>query len=446
MEKDKQISQFIKAPRGTEDILPDNWGLWRTVEKTAREIFELAGYYEIRTPIFEDTNLFIRSIGETTDIVEKEMYTFRDGETSSITLRPENTAPVMRAYVEYEVYKTKRFQKYYYIGPMFRKERPQAGRLRQFHQMGIEAVGTIDPLLDAETIIIATQIFNRLGLSDHKVKINSIGCKICRPGFRTVLKEELIKYEEKLCELCKARLNRNVFRVLDCKEERCKEITQLMPSIQKYLCDGCRADFSGLKDSISMAGINYNIEPHLVRGLDYYTKTVYEITHPSLGARDTICAGGRYDNLIEEIGGPSTGAVGFAAGIEATILAMKNSMTNMPKPFTSLDAPKPDIYVVSIGNESRKESFCIINKIRAAGLSADMDYEARSPKAQMRTANKLGVNRVIMIGPDEINKGVVKLKDMRTGNEDIIDNNKIVEFIKAIQGSGEKDQGAGTIR
>ena len=420
-----------------EDVLPNDWQLWRAIEKAAREVFELAGYYEIRTPVFEDTNLFTRSIGEVTDIVEKEMYTFKDGDSSSITLRPENTASVMRAYVEYEIYKTKKFQKYYYIGPMFRKERPQAGRLRQFYQMGIEAIGATDPMLDAETIIIAIQMYNKLGLNDCKVKINSIGCKECRPGYRARLKDELVKNKDELCNLCNKRLERNVLRVLDCKEETCKKINSGMPSIQDHLCECCSLSFGKLKDILELAGINYVLEKHLVRGLDYYTKTVYEITHHSLGARDTICAGGRYDYLISEIGGPETGAVGFAAGIEATMLALKNTMSdtgNSEKDGSSLVGP--DVYVVSIDGECRRESFLITNKLRSDGISVDMDYEERSPKAQMRTANKMGANIVIVIGPDEIGNGTVKLKDMKTSEENVIEREKVTEYIKQLGSKG----------
>ena len=438
MTKSKDISKFIKVPRGTEDVLPHDWILWRTIEKTAREVFELAGYYEIRTPIFEDTNLFVRSIGEVTDIVEKEMYTFNDNETSSITLRPENTASVMRAYVEHEMYKTKKFQKFYYFGPMFRKERPQAGRLRQFYQMGIEAIGSTDPVLDTETIIVALQMYNKLGLDDCKVKINSIGCKECRPGFRENLKERLLKNKNALCELCNLRLNRNVLRVLDCKEETCKKIKSEMPSIHDHLCEGCSCSFDKLQESLTIAGINFIIEKHLVRGLDYYTKTVYEITHPSLGARDTICAGGRYDYLVSDIGGPETGAVGFAAGVEATMLAIKNTICKKSKSDNKRsdliglnnNITTPDVYIVSINNECRTESFLIINKLRANGISAEMDYEERSTKAQMRTANKIGVKNVIVMGPDEIKNRSVKLKNMETGEENEIEIAKVVEFLK----------------
>jgi histidyl-tRNA synthetase len=345
------------------------------------------------------------------------MYTFADGEDSSISLRPESTAPVMRAYLEYELYKTKKFQKFYYIGPQFRKERPQAGRLRQFHQMGIEAVGATDPLLDVETISIATRIFDRIGLKGYKVKINSIGCEKCRPVFRNILKEKLCEHEKELCELCQSRLNRNVFRILDCKNEKCKTISHHMPSINDYLCGECQSHAKAVREALLEIGIPYISDAHLVRGLDYYTKTVYEITHSSLGARDAICAGGRYDNLISDIGGPHIGSVGFAIGMEATILALENVMAKNKSIYQEVSVPSPLVYVVSIGEETKKRCFYLLNLLRKADISADFDYEGRSPKAQMRTANKLGVKYVVVLGPDELARGDVKVKVMETGEE-----------------------------
>lgn len=427
---EKKAECIFKAPRGTEDVLPAKWALWRELEKIGRQEFELCGYYEIRTPIFEDTRLFIRSIGEATDIVEKEMYTFADSEDSSITLRPENTAPVMRAYLEYELYKTKKFQKFYYIGPQFRKERPQAGRLRQFHQMGIEAVGATDPLLDVETISIATRIFDRIGLKGYKVKINSIGCEKCRPVFRNILKEKLCEHEKALCELCQSRLYRNVFRILDCKNEKCKTINHQMPSINDYLCGECQSHAKAVREALPEIGIPYIADAHLVRGLDYYTKTVYEITHSSLGARDAICAGGRYDNLISDIGGPPIGSVGFAIGMEATILALENVMAKNKSIYQEVYSPSPSIYIVSIGEETKRQCFYLLNLLRKANLSADFDYEGRSPKAQMRTANKLGVKYVVVLGPDELARGDVKVKVMETGEEISLKQSEVLKWFQ----------------
>ncbi len=427
---DKKTEYVFRAPRGTEDILPEKWTFWRRLEAVGRQEFELCGYYEIRTPIFEDTRLFVRSIGEATDIVEKEMYTFSDSEDSSITLRPENTAPVMRAYLEYELYKTKKFQKFYYIGPQFRKERPQAGRLRQFHQMGIEAVGATDPLLDVETISVATRIFDRIGLKGYKVKINSIGCEKCRPVFRNILKEKLCNREEELCELCQSRLNRNVFRILDCKNEKCKTISHSMPSINDYLCGECQSHAQAVREALLEIGIPYIADAHLVRGLDYYTKTVYEITHSSLGARDAICAGGRYDNLISDIGGPPIGSVGFAVGMEATILALENVIAKSKPLHEEASLPSPLVYIVSIGEETKKKCFYLLNLLRKADISADFDYEGRSPKAQMRTANKVGAKYVVVLGPDELARGDVKVRMMETGEEIPLKQSEILKWFQ----------------
>ncbi len=417
---DKGKNRHLQAPLGMKDLFPEERVLWKEIETVAREEFELSGYYEIRTPVFEDTRLFVRSIGETSDIVEKEMYTFGDTSDSTITLRPENTAPVMRAYLEYELHKTKKFQKFYYIGPMFRKERPQAGRLRQFHQIGVEAVGSYDPLLDVETIKVAARVYDRLGLAGYRVKINSIGCEKCRPGFRDLLKEELQKYREDLCELCQARIDRNVFRVLDCKKKRCREICSDSSCIENHICDGCRDHFTTVKNALQDIDLEYMVDKNLVRGLDYYTKTVYEITHPAMGARDTICAGGRYDNLISDIGGPPIGAVGFAAGIEASLIALiktRNSGSQSGNQQVTLDA-----YLVSIGSETRSYCFRLLNNLRHSAVSVDMDYEGRSPKAQMKMANKTGAKFTIVIGPDELEKGVIKLKHMQTGDEKFAEN------------------------
>jgi histidyl-tRNA synthetase len=425
MQKSQELKKItdLRAPRGTEDTLPHQWALWRRLEDVSREVFELFGYQEIRTPVFEDTRLFVRGIGETTDIVEKEMYTFADSATgaedSTITLRPENTAGVMRAYVEYELYKTQKFQKFYYIGPQFRKERPQAGRLRQFHQIGIEAVGSQDPLIDVETLSVAAQVYDRLGLTGYEIKLNTIGCEKCRPPYRKTLKESLLQYKKDLCQLCLSRLDRNVFRVLDCKQEQCKAVSHKMPVIYDYLCQECKEHYQAVKEALTSIDIRYEQDPFLVRGLDYYTKSVYEIIHPSLGARNAICAGGRYDNLIAEIGGPSTGAVGFAMGVESSLLALRNVLKEGASLLNEAISP-PSVYLVSVGEEARKESFKLAQRLREHGLSCDLDYESRSPKAQMRTANKLGVKKVILIGPEELEKKLLKLKDMATGQESLV--------------------------
>ncbi|MHC4267103.1 MAG: histidine--tRNA ligase [Planctomycetota bacterium] len=448
---EKRNEKYIRAPLGMKDILTrdrvfplgmmdtltGDTILYEEMENAARAEFEIAGYHEIRTPVFEDTRLFVRSIGEATDIVEKEMYTFGDTDESTITLRPENTAPVMRAYIEYEMYKQKKFQKFYYIGPMFRKERPQAGRLRQFHQMGIEAIGSYDPLLDVETVKVATRIYDRLGLGGYVVKINTIGCEKCRPRYRKVLKEELSKYKDELCDLCKTRIDRNVFRVLDCKNKKCKEIRKNVSNTEEHTCNDCLEHFKTVKGAFENIDLKYTVDPYLVRGLDYYTKTVYEITHPAMGARDTICAGGRYDNLISDIGGPPTGAVGFAAGMEASMIAWLH--TREKKTDTSPLAP--DVYIVSIGPESRNYCFNLLNKLRQGvkpqqeGIKVDMDYECRTTKAQMKIANKLDSRFTIIVGTDEIEKGVIKLKNMQTGDENFVEAKDLDKIIQIVKGN-----------
>ncbi len=428
---EKSNEKYVQAPLGMKDIFPEERLLWIEMENAAREEFEIAGYHEIRTPVFEDTRLFVRSIGEATDIVEKEMYTFGDSAGSTITLRPENTASVMRAYLQYELYKTKKFQKFYYIGPMFRKERPQAGRLRQFHQMGIEAIGSYDPLLDVETVKVATRVYDRLGLDGYVVKVNTIGCEKCRPVYREVLKEEFSKYKDELCDLCKARIDRNVFRVLDCKNKKCKEIRKDVPNTEDHVCKDCLEHFKTVKDAFGNINLEYTVDPHLVRGLDYYTKTVYEITHSAMGARDTICAGGRYDNLVSDIGGPPTGAVGFAAGMEASMIAILKTREEKQKLKPDTSPLAPDVYIVSVGPESRNYCFKLLNELRLGGIKVDMDYECRTTKAQMKIANKLDSRFTIIMGTDEIEKGVIKLKNMQTGDENFSeDTDKIIQIVK----------------
>jgi len=414
----------IAAPLGTHDVLPGEWALWRELEQAARTEFERFGYQEVRTPVFEDTRLFVRGTGETTDIVQKEMYTFGEGD-DSITLRPEGTPPIVRSCLEHELFKAKKFQKLYYIGPMFRRERPQAGRLRQFHQMGIEALGGYDPLLDAETIVLAGRVFDRVGLAGYQVKLNSVGCPKCRPGYRAILREKLTPSREKLCESCQARFDRNVFRILDCKRDQCKAICADLPPPQQHACEECAKHFAAVLEALKRIELPFSVEPKLVRGLDYYTKTVYEITHSSLGARDAVCGGGRYDNMVEEFGGPPMGAVGFAIGMEATLLAIRNIRGEAAHAIAS----PTDVYVICIGNESRGYGFGVLDALRKKGVATDGDYEARSPKAQMRTANKLGVRFAVVVGSDEMTQGVVTVKTMSTGEEAKLPLPEGVEFI-----------------
>lgn len=418
----------LRAPRGTQDILPEAIGPWHRMEESARHLFELYGYQEIRTPVYEDTSLFIRSIGEHTDIVEKEMFTFSSGEEGpSLTLRPEATASVVRAYLEHGLHKSKKFQKLYYIGAMFRHERPQAGRGRQFHQLGVEAIGSYDPLLDVEHIILAQEFLNALGLEGFKIKLNSIGCPRCRPTYRDLIKKELESEKGNLCADCQRRLERNVLRLFDCKEEKCKEIYARLPAFEEYLCEDCAEHFRAVKEALGENRIDYTLDPHLVRGFDYYTKTVYEFVHPALGARDAICGGGRYDGLVEEIGGPSTGATGFAIGMDTTLLALEKSKT---KPEKSKAEGPGGVYVVSVTEETKQAAFALVLRLRKAGIQAELDFEERSLKAQMRQANKLGAATVLVLGPDELATHEVNLKDMATGVEQTVPLSEVIERLR----------------
>jgi histidyl-tRNA synthetase len=404
----------ISAPRGMPDTLPSDMPLLRRIEDTAHRVFRLYGYEEIRTPMFEETRLFVRGIGEVTDIVEKEMYTFADPAapaSDSITLRPEGTAPAVRAVVEHDLLKQQGFWKLYYIGPMFRKERPQAGRLRQFEQIGCEAVGSGEPVVDAESILLAARFFNEVGLPGVQVKINSIGCPNCRAAYREVLRNLLAPRRAELCKDCQSRFDRNVFRVLDCKNPTCREIARAAPPMRDHLDADCKAHFDAVTALLTRAGLEFNVDDHLVRGFDYYTRTVFELSHSALGARDAVCGGGRYDNLVAELGGPAAGCVGFAVGVVPTVLALQKLKTDEALP------PGADAYFIAVNDEVRADIFRMVEKLRAEGIRAEMDYERRSLKAQMRSANKFRARYAIVIGPDELAAGKLKLKDMATGEE-----------------------------
>jgi len=419
----------VKAPLGTEDILPEQAALWQWVERTARDIFEAYGYGEIRTPIFESTRLFVRSIGETTDIVEKEMYTIGEGD-DSLTLRPEATASVVRAYLQHNLHKVKAFQKLYYIGPMFRHERPQAGRRRQFHQLGIEALGASDPLLDAEVITLACHFFNELGLEGYRVQLNAIGTPESRSAYRALIKTDLSKQGDKLCPDCRRRLERNVFRILDCKREGCVAITRQLPHILDHLPEEEQQHFGRVCEALRGAEVPFEEDAYLVRGFDYYTGTVFEITHGALGAQDAICGGGRYDKLIADFGGPELGAVGFAIGIERVLMALEAKReARVPVPL--------DVYIVTLGDAARLAAFAHLMTLRRNGISSDTDYEGRGLKAQMRMANKLGARFVVLLGEDELARGVLKLKDMVSGEETLLpDVEAVVTKVRERGGEG----------
>ncbi|MFW5923551.1 MAG: histidine--tRNA ligase [Planctomycetota bacterium] len=403
----------VQSLAGTEDRLPGDWNLWNELHDAARRQFEFYGYGRVYFPVIEDTRLFVKGTGETTDIVEKQMYTIDTGEEESITLRPEGTPSTVRAYLERDLHKKQRFQKLWYAGPMFRRERPQKGRLRQFHQIGVEAIGGASPLLDAESILLASDIFHDAGLEDCEVHLNTIGCTECRPTYHRQLHAQLDERRQELCEDCQNRLDRNVLRVLDCKEEQCREVTADIADIREYLCDRCDQHYTTVKSSLDAENLQYQEDPHLVRGLDYYSRTVFEIKHAELGARDTICGGGRYDGLVEHLGGPSLPCVGFGIGVEATLLAMEAELDAAQK----AEEPALDVYVVCFDTEARKPCFRQLQALRAQGLSADMDFEQRSAKAQMRMADRMNARYCYLIGGRELEDGQVLVKEMDTGEQ-----------------------------
>lgn len=413
------------GPRGTKDILPDVSAQWRYVEEKVRSVCDLYGYKEIRTPIFEHTELFLRGIGETTDIVEKEMYSFTDRGKRNITLRPENTAAVVRAYLEHKLYADTSLNKLFYIGPMFRYDRPQAGRYRQFHQFGIEAIGTSNAAVDAEIIILAVQFFKSLGLNELKLNINSVGCPKCRPVYREKLQAFLHDKLDELCHDCQSRYDRNPMRVLDCKNEKCTELSQGAPEMADCLCEECNTHFNQLKNLLKTANIEFVLNPRLVRGLDYYTKTAFEIQYSPLGAQSAVCGGGRYDGLIEECGGSSTPAIGFAVGLERVLLALEKQNL-LPNIEGTLDA-----FVVALDVEAQALAFKILCDLRTADFKSDMDFAGRSLKSQMKQANKLGAKYAIIIGEDEVREASVMLKNMQTGEQEKVEAKDLVDKLYA---------------
>ncbi|MDY4485397.1 MAG: histidine--tRNA ligase [Anaerovibrio sp.] len=415
---------LTNAPRGTKDILPDTVGDWNYVEGEIRELCRRFGYSEIRTPIFEHTELFQRGIGECTDVVDKEMYTFTDRGERSITLRPENTASAVRAYLQNKLYAQSNLVKLFYIGSMFRYDRPQAGRMREFHQFGVEALGEANPAVDAEVILLAMNLLEGLGLKDLELSINSVGCPKCRSKYRTMLQDFFRDKLEDLCEDCRSRFERSPLRILDCKKDSDKPYMADAPKITDCLCEECAEHFAKLKELLTSAGISFTHDPRLVRGLDYYTKTAFEIKYPPLGAQSAVAGGGRYDGLIEEMGGNPTPAVGFATGLERLLLALE-SQNLLPEKNRSVDA-----YVVALGETAQAEGFKLLNSLRQQGLSAAMDFAGRSMKAQMKQANKMGAKYSVILGEDEISEGVVMLRSMEDSSQAKVPMNQVAEKIK----------------
>ena len=417
---------LTNAPRGTKDILPDSVGSWNYVEQKIRDICARFGYEEIRTPMFEHTELFHRGIGEGTDVVDKEMYTFEDRGGRSITLRPENTASAVRAYLQNKLYGDGALTKLFYIGSMFRYDRPQAGRMREFHQFGVEALGEANPAVDAEIILLAMELLKSLGLKDLKLSLNSVGCPSCRPAYRKALQDYFRPHLEELCGDCKERFERSPLRILDCKADADQEFMTGAPNITDCLCDECREHFEKVQSFLRDAGVDFELDPRLVRGLDYYTKTAFEIKYAPLGAQSAVAGGGRYDGLIEEMGGNPTPAVGFATGLERVLLALEKQGL-LPE-----QEKKADAFVVALGAEAQSAGFKLLQKLREAGLKALMDYAGRSMKAQMKQAGKAGARFALILGEDEIKENAVMLKDMEKSEQQKVSLDEIINQIQSI--------------
>jgi len=395
----------LTAVKGFNDILPDESGRWQYIEQTARRVFELNGFGEIRVPVMEKTELFCRSIGDATDIVEKEMYTFVDKGENSVTLRPEGTAGVMRAFIEHKLYAQDPVARLYYMGPMFRYERPQKGRYRQFHQIGAEITGVNDPLADAQVLNMLTAFFREIGLTEPTLQINSLGCPECRPAYRAALRSFLEERMGSLCEDCKRRFTTNPLRTLDCKVPGCVEATVGAPSVLEHLCSGCDDHFSSVRRYLDLSATPYSINSRMVRGLDYYTRTTFEMVTGLLGSQSAVAAGGRYDGLISQLGGPSIPGIGFAMGLERVALLLG------AQDFST----QPDLFIATMGKGERDVAFVLMDGLLKAGVRVEMDYEGKSLKSQMRRADKLKARYSVVIGENEVASGRASFKHMADG-------------------------------
>ncbi|MHC4870283.1 MAG: histidine--tRNA ligase [Planctomycetota bacterium] len=417
----------IRCIEGTKDIFGEDMNRFSKIMKNAESVFSRFGYLNISTPVFENTNLFCRSIGEVTDIVEKEMYTFTPG-SDTITLRPEGTAGVVRSYLQHNMHKEQSLKKLCYAGPMFRRERPQKGRQRQFHQVGIEAIGSDSAMLDAEVILTALEFYSSLGIDGIKTKLNTIGClrDDCRPAYREALKKAIEPELPNLCKNCQSRFNRNILRIIDCKNPKCQEIREKYPRCDEYLCTECNDHKEIVEEVMTASGEDFVVDPFIVRGLDYYTKTVFEFSHPSLGAQDAIGAGGRYDGLVETLGGPQTPAVGFAIGVERMMIAMEELNC------CACSVPL-QVFGIATGETEKKSLSGLLSRLRKSGISCDMDFEGRSMKSQMRKANKLSSTCVIILGEEELKNGTITIKDMREGgNQQTVPFDEMVDNISRL--------------
>ena len=418
--KRKGLTGFmIKRVRGTQDILPQDSCSWQEIEEVSRRILSLYGYKEIRTPILEESSLFNRSLGETTEIVQKQMFQVQR-DKDRLVLRPEGTASVVRAYLENNLYRNKQTNKFYYVGPMFRAERPQKGRLRQFHHLGIEAIGSLCPQLDVEVISLGDRLLKELGINNYQICLNSLGCSKDKVKLSRDLRKKIKGRLPKLCIDCQNRFKRNIFRILDCKRLTCQKVVSNLDLKQDYLCLECRTHLQKVIAGLESIGLSYRLVPSLVRGLDYYTRTVFEIRHSRLGAQDALCAGGRYDNLVEQLGGSSCGAIGFAFGVERILLVRDKKLETKQNRL---------VYIVTLGQAADKKGAYLLHNLRAKNILSDMDYTGRSLKAQMRQANNLGARFCIIIGEDELSKGLVSLRDMESGQQERISENELLKHL-----------------
>ncbi|MEJ5347925.1 MAG: histidine--tRNA ligase [Desulfosoma sp.] len=413
----------VQAIRGMNDILPDAVHWWQKVETTAREVLELYGYREIRTPIVEKLELFARSIGESTDIVEKEMYAFQDRKGQWLALRPEATASVVRAFIEHNLQADPSARKFYTIGPMFRHERPQKGRYRQFHQIDAEVFGIDDPLLDAEVMAMLCDFLQRIGLKDIGLHVNSLGCSKCRPLFRDDLKTFLQDRASQLCPDCDRRRHVNPLRVFDCKVDRCREALNDAPELVRYLCEACRRHFDKVLHYLSHLQVSYAVDPRMVRGLDYYMRTTFEVITDRLGAQNAVGGGGRYDGLMRDLGGPDLPGIGFAIGMERIILLLQQEET--------LDFKKPDVFIAILGEKPVTEAFRLAQDLRAQGVAVELAHGGGSLKSQMRRADKLGAAYVVIVGEEELAKGRVTVRHMAAKEQTEIALENVVRFFGA---------------
>ncbi len=412
---------LTNAPKGTKDMLPEQAYKWHYIEEAFAEHCRKYGFEEIRTPIFEHTELFQRGVGDTTDIVQKEMYSFQDHGNRNITLKPEGTSPVVRSFAEHKLYAGVQPNKFYYNTPCFRYEKPQSGRLREFHQFGIETFGSSDMMADAEVIAHAYDFLNEMGVTDIELRINSVGCPHCRQKHREALREFLKPKYEELCDTCKDRYERNPLRIIDCKSPVCHELVQGAPVMLDYLCDDCKEAFEDLKANLDAMEIKYVVDPGIVRGLDYYTKTAFEFVTTKIGAQGTVCGGGRYDGLVEEIGGPSTPGVGYGLGKERLLMTMEACGVEIPEPEGT------DVFIAVMGEDAKYAGLKLMRQLRLAGVSVQMDIMGRNVKNQFKFANRLNAKKTVVIGQDELENNSFAIKDMATSEQIMVPMEQIIE-------------------